>query len=346
MSKRQNAVLVVACIAVMTSGCRSAASSAPRVSPAPTAVPQPSAGAPATVSAQGAQAAPAPLPNTMVPQNPSPMQERIRVHERLEQPRRSDNGVHFSIDSVFPRPIEVFIPQRALAVDSAPLIVHFMGATWVPQRAVALMKPPAIVAAIFLGSGSSTYARPFAADTLLYGRMLDSITARIAQVSGAPRISRTYLSGWSAGYGAIREVLRRPEYLPRVDGVLLLDGIHTSYIPDRKVLADGGVLDTAGLSPFASFARLAVNGSKRFIITHTEIFPGSFASTTECTDWVLDALGLKRSPVLEWGPMGSQLISRTQQGRFEALAFAGNSAPDHVDLFHGMGTFIERLIAP
>ncbi len=282
----------------------------------------------------------------MLPQNPSPMTESTRRHERLPPPRRPDDGVHFSIDSVLPRSIDVFIPQRALTADSAPLLIHFMGATWLPQRVVATMKQPIIVAAVFLGSGSSIYSRPFANDSLLYGRMLDTIRARIAQVTGAPRLSAVYLSGFSAGYGAIREVLRHPEYLPRVDGVLLLDGIHTGYIPDRTPLNDGGVLDTAGLAPFAAFARLAAAGSKRFIITHTEIFPGTFASTTECTDWVLDAVGLKRVPVLEWGPMGSQLLSRAQKGRFEALGFAGNSGPDHLDLFHGMATFVERLIVP
>jgi len=112
------------------------------------------------------------------------------------------------------------------------------------------------------------------------------------------------------------------------------------------VLADGGTLDTTGLAPFADFARLAAAGSKRFIITHTEIFPGTFASTTECSDWVLDALALKRVPVLEWGPMGMQLLSRATKGRFEVLGFAGNTAPDHVDIFHGMAAFVERLLAP
>lgn len=287
----------------------------------------------------------APAPPAMLPQNPSPMQERTRVHERLVQ-RRSDTGVHLTIDSLLPGPIEVFIPQRALTADAAPLLIHLMGATWVPRRAVATMERPVIVAAAYFGSGSATYARPFARDTLLYARMLDTIRARIAQVTGAPRITGVYLSAWSAGYGAIREILRRPEYLPQVDGVLLLDGIHTGYIPDRKPLADGGVLDTTGLAPFSAFARLAAAGSKRFIITHSEIFPGTFASTTECTDWVLDALGLKRVPVLEWGPMGTQLLSRTRKGRFEALGFAGNSAPDHVDLFHGMAAYVDRLLAP
>lgn len=305
---------------------------------------RPSVPLPVPAPAQPAPTIPAPAP--MLSQNPSPMQERTRRHERLERPRGEDAGVHLSIDGILPRSIDVFIPQRALTVDSARLLVHFMGATWLPQHVVAMLSQPVIVAATHLGSGSSVYARPFAADSLLYGRLLDTVRARIAQVTGAPRISGTYLSGFSAGYAAIREIVRRPENLPRIDGVLLLDGMHASYVPDGKLMADGGVIDTADVKPFAEFARLGAEGSKRFIIAHTEIFVGTYASTTECADWVLDAVGLKRVPVLEWGPMGTQLLSRTVKGRLEVLGFAGNSAPDHLDLFHGMAAFVERLIAP
>jgi len=299
--------------------------------PAPTPTPMPVAPA----------AAPAP---PMLAQNPSPMQEHTRRHERLS--RQADEGVHFSIEGVLPKPVDVFIPQKALGAASAPLLIHFMGATWLPQRAVATMESPVIVAAAFLGNGSSVYARPFAADSLLYQRLLDSLRVRIGQVTSAPAIGRIYLSGWSAGYGAIREILRRPANLPSVDGVLLIDGIHTGYIPDLKPVADGGVLDTTGLTAFADFARLAVAGSKRFILTHSEIFPGTFASTTECTDWLLSVLALPRVPVLEWGPMGTQLISDTRRGRFEVMGFAGNTAPDHVDQLHGMASFVQRLLAP
>ena len=280
----------------------------------------------------------------LLPQNPSPMQERTRRHERLLQ--RSDVGVHLTIDGLLPKPVDVFIPQRALNIDAAPLVIHFMGATWVPQRAIASLNRPVIVAATYLGGGSSIYARPFAADSLLYARLLDTLRARIAQVTGAPRIDRVYLSGFSAGYGAIREILRRPENVATVDGVLLIDGIHTGYIPDRRPVADSGVLDTAGLAPFAEFARLAAAGSKRFVVTHSEIFPGTFASTTECSDWLLGTLGLSRVAVLEWGPMGTQMLSRTTKGRFEVLGFAGNAGPDHIDQFHGMAAFVERLLSP
>lgn len=328
-----SALLTLAAVA----GCGARAGHAP--SP-PAAIPAP---APSTVApAPPPSAAPALAP--LLPQNPSPMQERTRSHQRLLQ--RSDPGVHLTIDGLLPKSVDVFIPQRALNTAAAPLVLHLMGATWVPQRAIGSMSRPVIVAATYLGGGSSTYARPFAADTQLYGRLLDTLRARIAEVAGAPRIEGVYLTGWSAGYGAIREIVRRTDNLSRVDGVLLIDGIHTGYIPDRKPLADSGVLDTAGLAPFAEFARLAASGSKRFIVTHSEIFPGTFASTTECSDWLLGTMGLKRVPVLEWGPMGTQLLSRTTKGRFEVLGFAGNSAPDHVDQFHGMAAFVERLLAP
>lgn len=299
---------------------------------------------PHVVPAVAPTAAPTPATPAPAAQNPSPMQEHTRRHERLTQ--RVEDGIHFSIDGVLPKPVDVFIPRRALGVASAPLLLHFMGSTWVPQAAVAALERPVIVAATYLGAGSGVYARPFAGDTLLFHRLVDTLRARIAAVRGAPRVGSLYLSGWSAGYGAIREILRRPADVAQVNGVLLIDGIHTGYVPDGKPLADGGALDTAGLAPFAAFARLAMQGRKRFVITHSEIFPGTFASTTECTDWLLGALGLTRVPVLEWGPMGMQLLSATRAGRFEVLGFAGNTAPDHVDQFHGIGTFLERLLAP
>lgn len=269
------------------------------------------------------------------------MRETTRRHERLE--RRDDPGIRLRVDSLLPAPIEVFIPERALGASGVPLVLHFQGSTWVPQRAVATMQAPVIVAAALLGAGSSVYARPFAADSTLYQRLLDTLRARIAAVNRAPSVGEVYLSGWSAGYGAIRQILRRRGNWPAVRGVLLIDGMHTSYVPEGRPLADGGVLDTTGVATFAEFARAAVRGEKRFLVTHSEIFPGTYASTTECADWLLETLGMSREAILEWGPMGTQLLSRSRRGSFEVLGFAGNSAPDHVDQLHGMATFVERL---
>ena len=95
---------------------------------------------------------------------------------------------------------------------------------------------------------------------------------------------------------------------------------------------------------FAAFARAAVRGEKRFLVTHSEIFPGTFASTTETADWLLRALGLRRTSVVRWGPRGMQQLSEVRAGRFELLGFAGNSAPGHIDHLHAMPEFLVRAL--
>jgi hypothetical protein len=115
-------------------------------------------------------------------------------------------------------------------------------------------------------------------------------------------------------------------------------------VPEGTVVAAGGALDTTNLVAFADFARAAIRGEKRFVVTHSEIFPGTFASTTETANWLVGALGLRRTPVLRWGPRGMQQLSETSAGRFELLGFAGNSAPDHVDHLHAMPELLARTL--
>ena len=86
------------------------------------------------------------------------------------------------------------------------------------------------------------------------------------------------------------------------------------------------------------------DGEKRCGVSHSEIFPGTFARTTETADWLLHALGLRRTPVLRWGPRGMQQLSEARAGGFELLGFAGNSAPDHIDQLHAMPEFLAKVL--
>jgi hypothetical protein len=110
------------------------------------------------------------------------------------------------------------------------------------------------------------------------------------------------------------------------------------------VVAEGGRLNGEKLEGFLRYARLAMAGEKRLLITHSAIFPGTYASTTECADYLIDSLGLERHPVLEWGPVGMQLLSEAREGGLTILGFAGNSAPDHVDHLHGLAVFLEMVL--
>jgi hypothetical protein len=183
-------------------------------------------------------------------------------------------------------------------------------------------------------------------DSLAFSLLVDSLTQSARREIGLElRIKKIILSGFSAGYGAIRRILSQPGNADRVDMILLLDGIHASYVPEQTPIAEGGTIDSAGLEAFRLFAFEASRtaSGKRFVVTHSEIFPGTYVSTTEATDFLIRSLGLRRTAVLNWGPLGMQQISKARIGNFEVLGFAGNTAPDHVDHFHALPQFLDRL---
>jgi len=273
-------------------------------------------------------------------QNPSPMVESTREHARISQSKLP--GAARSLDLGLRNPVRLFVPEGT-ELGRARLLVHFHGAAFIPEYAVSTVDAHYVVATVHIAPGSGAYERPFE-DPAVFDSLLAAVTRELTDLAGAPvTIDDVTLSAFSAGYGAVRALLRQPKHFDRVDAVLLMDGLHTGYEPPRVVLDQGGQLETAKLEPFLRFAQAAVDGAKRFLITHSEIFPGTFASTTETADYLLGELGFHRQAVLEWGPLGMQQLSVFRCRGFEVRGFAGNSAPDHIDHFHGMYAFLEAL---
>ena len=264
-------------------------------------------------------------------QNPSPMVEHTRAHERVAQ--KALSGRRFTIEGVLDKPVEVLITPAAAASDRVEYLIHFHGAPWLAMQAAEESGRPFVVLNVNLGGGGNRYSSAFA-DAAVFERLLQR-----AAETAAPH-KAIYLTAFSAGYGAVREIVgQTPD---PIEGVLLLDGLHASYVPDRKPIAEGGKIDESRLMPFLAYARRA----KRLVITHSEIFPGTFASTTETTDWLIQQLGLKRTPVMKWGPLGMQQLSEVRSGNLTILGFAGNAGPDHIDHFHAIGTLLPTLTAP
>ena len=293
-----------------------------------------------TPSRETAAAPPAPPPQS--PQNPSPMVETTRTHERLT--RQPLAGTLREFSGPAGRTVEVFVPEGATSREPRHLLIHFHGTAWLPQQSAASLDTPIVSAVVNLGAGSGGYHRAFS-EPAAFDSLLSGVVRETSAVIGrGARFDRVTLAGFSAGHGAIRVILAEPRHFAVVTAVLLLDGMHTSYIPERTVMEAGGVLDTTNLVAFAAFARAAMRGEKRFVVTHSEIFPGTFASTTETADWLLRSVGLRRTPVLQWGPRGMQQLSEAGQGGFRVLGFAGNTAPDHIDHLHGMPEFLAQIL--
>lgn len=256
------------------------------------------------------------------------MVEHTRAHPRLKEESPRGRREQLTVGTLF-------IPAKLQKAKRLPLFVHFHGASWVAEVAAARNGRFAVIS-VQSGTGSSTYAKQFS-DRDLFGAMLHEATEKTGITFGP--IS---LTAWSAGHGAVREILSVPEYYDRVQKVLLLDGLHTGYVNGKSGPLESE-LERDHLDIFLKFAKDAVAGRKTFVITHSEIFPGTFASTTETADWLISQLGLKRHAVLRWGPSKTQQLSEVRAGKFLLMGYAGNSAPDHVDEFQSLPDYLKLL---
>jgi hypothetical protein len=233
----------------------------------------------------------------------------------------------------------LFVGPKVDPNKPVPLVLHFHGAPWLIEIHISNHLPKAALITVQLGAGSSAYRRPFE-QVKLFRQLLDEASSSLELRRGWSSIT---LTGFSAGYGGIREILRTPDYFALVDNVLLLDGFHASYSPEGKRLADGGVINANDVAIYVDFAQEAVKGKKRFVVTHSEIFPGTYASTTECSDYLLNQIGLRRQAKVAAGPMGMQQLSLAGLKGFHMRGYSGNTAPDHVDYLHAMPAWFPLL---
>jgi hypothetical protein len=258
-------------------------------------------------------------------QQPSPMVEHTRPHPRLKEERPAGRREPLSIGSLF-------VPEGAGGDGPVPVFLHFHGPAWIAEQAAVGVKAAAI--AVNLGTGSGVYRKAFAEPRLLTDLLKE------AETKAGVKFGPVGLTAWSAGYGAVREILRSPDAADRVAFVVLLDALHAGYVGGKPGPRESQLVE-ADLEPFVRYARAAAEGKCRMVVTHTEVFPGTFASTTETADHLLRQLDLRREPVLKWGPMKTQQLGEAVRGEFRLAAFAGNSAPDHVDQLHALPEVIK-----
>ena len=261
-------------------------------------------------------------------QNPSPMVEHTRAHPRLKEETPAGRREKLELGNLF-------VPAGMKAADGIPVLFFFHGGTWLPE--VAGARDKVAVISVQAGSGSATYANLFK-DAARFPALLKE-----AETKAGVHFGRVMLGGWSAGCGAIRQILRAPDAYARVDAALMIDGIHTDYT-DGKPGPLESKIGTENLDIWVQLGRDAIAGKKRAIVTHSEIFPGTFASTTETADYLVGQLKLVQRPVLKWGPTGLQQLSEARSGKFLLIGYAGNTAPDHVDQLHSLPEFLKWLL--
>ncbi|MFZ5894535.1 MAG: hypothetical protein ACOY0T_25960 [Myxococcota bacterium] len=230
----------------------------------------------------------------------------------------------------------VFIPNGCSSVQKPfDLVVHFHGAPTAMEPAFDKSGVGGVLAILNLGIGSGAYEDAFQSP----GSFKDLLT-RVTTVVGemcpgaSTSLGRIALSGWSAGYGAIWHIIDRQANADRIDAVLLSDGLHTGFEPDKK---RERVVNSATMAAFTLFADRAVTGEKLFAITHSSIMT-PYASTTETASFLLQQENVARVPLNEQGPRPNMIqTSRADRGSLHVMGYAGNDKPDHCDHLHAIG---------
>ncbi len=261
-------------------------------------------------------------------QNPSPMVEHTREHPRLAKTTPSGQRNALELGTLF-------VPGKMIQKRQMKLLLFFHGGDWIPELAVAEQRNMAVIN-VQAGAGSSSYETLFA-DPARFPRLIAE-----AETKSGLKFGEIDLGGWSAGCGALRKILSDPASYDRVSRVLCIDGVHAGYVGGEPGPEESQI-ETDNLQNWLRFGRDAIAGKKRLIITHSEIFPGTFASTTETADYLLHQWGLPAHPVVRWGPMKTQVLSEAKMGGLLVVGFAGNSAPDHVDQLNSLPEFLNWL---
>jgi len=206
---------------------------------------------------------------------------------------------------------------------SFDVIIHFHGHEPIRKEFVKTARGIVLVG-IDLGIGSGAYQSTFSSPHV-FENLLTSIEKGVAKHAGVKnaKIRKLALSAWSAGYGAIEQILRQPSG-KKVDAVILLDSLHAGYADEQNK-----TLKAEQLTPFVDFAKRASAKQKFMFMSHSSIIPPGYASTTEVSRYMVARLGGKPKKASRQDVLGLDMIDRYDKGNFHMRGYDGDDKPDH-----------------
>ncbi|APR77874.1 Hypothetical protein A7982_03221 [Minicystis rosea] len=219
------------------------------------------------------------------------------------------------------------------------LLVHFHGAEPV-RKQLAPEGLGLVIAAVDAGVGSRAYER-VVAEPDSFDKMVSAIEAEVAATNGLPsaRARVIVLSSWSAGYGAVTQILARRT--PRIGAVVLLDSLYAGY-------ANGGrTVEHGQLPAFVEAARNARAGGAPFYLTHTAIATPGYASTAEVASFLLGELGATATNIEDSGAAERFPLRRMfEEGHLWIRGYAGADRDAHCAQLHQLATVLRDAVLP
>ena len=215
------------------------------------------------------------------------------------------------------------------------LVMHFHTIAWftIQEHTRRGSKLPLLNFA--LGEGSATYAKPFVEPARFQG-WLRVVEAELSRRGAPPdtRITAVDVSSFSAGYGAVREILKLETNRAVIARIVLCDSLYGGLVDTNAPLGRRQVVPEH-ITPWIPFAQAAARGEKTFLLTTSDIQTIRYASTGECGAAVAAAVGVKfESVATKSCPAASEprypLLRRADHGRFHIWNYGGDDAPAHL----------------
>ncbi|MCK5945037.1 MAG: hypothetical protein KAI24_23820 [Planctomycetes bacterium] len=236
---------------------------------------------------------------------------------------------------------QLFVPDgfAAPADGRVPLAIHFQGGATIAEENFARMGRDGVLIASTLAGRSSAFSVPYR-DPRAFRELLAAGEQAVAARCGREvRFEPILITSFSAGYGAVREVLKHPDLFDRIDALVMADSIYASVVaPDVRAP------DAAQMIDFLRFAQAAARGEKTFVLTHTAI-PTDYASTAECADLILAAVAGSRRPSAGFTERGVPIAAEFHQRGLHVYAFDEDDARIHVDCLWMIPELVRRHVA-
>jgi hypothetical protein len=235
----------------------------------------------------------------------------------------------------------LFVPSTFQPSANVDLLVHFHGdpATYWANEKYANQN--ALVVTVNLGGLSSAYQTPFASDTTLFGDILTDALAT-AKTQGAIPSNANWrkvgVTSFSAGYGAVREILKQPSYYSRIDCMMLADTIYASFTSDT----DHTPLDSQMVN-WRKYALDAKNGLKTMIVSHTQVPTYTYSNTIETADDLMASTNTSASPYNLTGLGGVHFYRYMDSGNLTVYGALGSDATAHSLMLQNMGQWMDEL---
>jgi hypothetical protein len=231
---------------------------------------------------------------------------------------------------------------RAVADDgSFRLLVHFHGAEPV-RKQLAPEGFELVIAAVDAGTGSRAYEHALA-EPDAFDRLVAAVEAEVAAANGIARARARsiVLSSWSAGYGAVGQILARRTHRP--SAVVLMDSLYAAYAN-----AANRTLEHGQLASFVEVARAARAGGPAFFLTHTTIATPGYASTAEVASFLLGELGARAVTVDDPTASGERfpLTRLFEDGHLWIRGYAGGDRDAHCAELHRLPSILREVVLP